>query len=146
MPASWGDGNLLLSGLQLGDRVGCCHGGEIILFAQPTINVSGNRRSRRPFYAPSISTKKNGERNFRMSFIRVRHKPTDTRRRNVIVARSGFTKRRFIPATVETRFASAIQNGREHAFTNFRQDLRNIQFPLYARGKGKLLVCASRIL
>src|SRR3984893_16241056 len=140
MPSSWGDPDLLLSGLQLGERVCCCHGSEIILFAQPAINMPGTGRCRSSFYAASISTKQNSERNFRMSFIRVSDEPTDTRWRNVIVARSGLTKRRFIPAAIEARFTRAIQNGRKHAFTNLRQNLRDIQFALHAWRKSKLLV------
>src|ERR1700692_1376049 len=114
MPSSSGSANLLLSGVQVGDRVGRCHGSEIILFAQTAINVAGNRSGRRTFYAPGISTKQYRERNFRMSFIRVSHEPTNARRRNVIVASPGLTERRFISAAIEARFPSTIQNRRKH--------------------------------
>ena len=97
-----------MPGLQLRNRVGRCYGSEIILFAQTAINIPGNRRGRGSFYATRISTKKNSQRNLRMSLVGVGNEPTDTRRRYVIVARSGLTKWSFIPAAIEARFAGTI--------------------------------------
>src|SRR5258707_14271083 len=66
-----------------------------------------------------------------MRFVGVGDEPADAG--SGIVAGSGFAERHFVSAAIEAALAGAIENGGEHTFANFREDLCDIQIALHAR-------------
>src|SRR5258707_7001621 len=66
-----------------------------------------------------------------MRFVGVGDEPADAG--SGIVAGSGFAERHFVSAAIEAALAGAIENGGEHTFANFREDLSDIQIALHAR-------------
>src|SRR4029077_5131945 len=81
-----------------------------------------------------------------MGFVGVRHKPSDVRRRCVIVASARLAERSLIPVAVEAGLARAIKNGGKHALAKFRKNGSDVQISFHTWRKISYVFLCPRIL
>src|ERR1700730_530714 len=124
--------------------VGCDARGKVILFAEPAVDAPGDLRGGGTNHLSRAAAEQNGQRDFRMSFIGIGDEPAHFRR--WVVAGTGLAERGFVAADVKAALGSAIEDGSEHAFANFRQHRSNVQIALHARSESLNLVGSAWIL
>src|SRR5713101_2847547 len=79
-----------------------------------------------------------------MRFVGVSDEPAHAGSR--VIAGSGFAERHFVAIAIEAALAGAVENGGEHAFTNFRKNSGNVQIALNAWREILNFLGGSRIL